>query len=165
MAEEVKKEDEVIKDAAVEVVDPIAEKDAKIAKLEEDLSNYKAVALKRLGKLPGDAEFLAGNDDDKKELSVAEQIKIALLEKEVELEKRAKDEEVKKIVRENSELKLALKNRPQSSIGGEGSATLESKDNVFSTQQIAELTNKAKQLGFDPVKFIERAKNNLKAQK
>lgn len=162
--EEGKKEGEVIVETTVEVVDPIAEKDAKIAKLEEDLSNYKAVALKRLGKLPGDAEFLAGNDEDKKELSVAEQIKIALLEKEVELEKRAKDDEVKKIVRENSELKLALKNRPQGSIGGSGSGSVESKDNVFSNEQITALTNKAKALGVDPVKFIEKAKLNLKAR-
>ena len=54
--------------AEVEV--PVVEKDAltlaqeQIVKVTEERDNYKAVALKRLGKLPGDAEFL---DKDGKE--------------------------------------------------------------------------------------------------
>ena len=146
----------------VVVTDPIAEKDKEIAKLKEDRDNYKAVALKRLGKLPGDAEFLAGTDKDKKELSVAEQIKIALLDKEIELNERAKDEEIKKIVRENGELKIALKNRPGDSIGsGSGNSGVEVKDNVFSAEQIIALKSRATKLGLDPDKFIENAKKNL----
>src|SRR5574343_618290 len=115
--------------------DPIAERDAKIAKLEEERDNYKAVALKRLGKLPGDAEFLADGDEEKKELPVSEQVRLALLDKEIEAEKKAKDDDFKRIVRENSELKLALKNRPETSLGGDNSSGGEVKDNVFSESQ------------------------------
>jgi hypothetical protein len=141
------KEGEASKGETVEV-DQLALRDEKISKLEEERDNYKAVALKRLGKLPGDAEFLGG--DDGKEMSVAEQIRIALLDKEIESEKKAKDEETKRLVRENSELKLALKNRPN-----------QSKDNVFSAAQLEDLRQRAIRLKADPEKFIENAKKNL----
>lgn len=144
----------------VEVIDPLAEKDAKIAKLTEDYENIKKVALKRLGKLPGDADFLGDA-----ELTVAEQVRQALLEKEIELEKKAKDDETLKILRENSELKLALKNRPAQSIGGGDGATVEVKDNVLTDSQITTLTAKAKSLGADPAKFIENFKKTLSAHK
>lgn len=142
-------------------VDMVAEKDAKIAKLSEDLENYKAVALKRLGKLPGDADFMAGGDKDKEELSVAEQIKIALLEKEIESEKLAKDKEVNNLKNKVSELTLALKNRPESSLGGDSGSVVEVKDNVLTVGQIEELKTRAKRIGVDPDKFIESAKKNL----
>lgn len=150
---------------ALEEVDMIAEKDAKIAKLSEDLENYKAVALKRLGKLPGDADFLAGGDDDKKELSVGEQIKIALFEKEIESEKLAKDKEVNNLKNKVSELTLALKNRPESSLGGDSGSVVEVKDNVLTTGQIEELKKRATRLGVDPDKFVESAKKNLAAHR
>lgn len=163
MEEEKKKEGEVIETTTVEV-DPIAEKDAKILKLEEERDNYKAVALKRLGKLPGDAEFLAGEDGNK-EMSVAEQIKLALLDKEIESEKKAKDDETKRLVRENSELKLALKNRPNQSIGSDsGNGGVVVKDNILTETQIAALTAKAISLKADPAKFIENFKKTLQAK-
>jgi hypothetical protein len=140
----------------------IAEKDNKIKKLEEERDNYKAVALKRLGKLEGDADFMAGTNDSG-EMSVAEQVRLALLDREIEIERKAKDDEMKRVLRENSELKLALKNRPDVSMdGGEGSGGAgEVKDNVFSVSQIAEMEKRAKRLNIDPVKYIENAKKNL----
>lgn len=145
------------KDAAgTAAIEADAAKDAKILKLEEDLQNYKNVAMKRLGKLEGDADFMGDS-----ELSVAEQVKIALLNREIELEKKASDEERKKLVRENAELKLALKNRPGNSIGGDSGSTVETKDNVLGSDQIAKLTEKAKRLKADPEKFIENFKKIL----
>lgn len=146
----------------VVVIDPLKEKDEKIAKLTEDLENYKKVALKRLGKLPGDADFL---DTDGTGLSVAEQVRIELLNREIDAEKKAKDDDTRKILKENSELKLALKNRPGSSIGSEGGSVVEVKDNVFSPEQIAALKQTAVRLKADPDKFIETAKRNFLARK
>lgn len=159
--EEKKVGEEAIVTTTVEVVDPIAEKDALIAKLTEEKDNYKAVALKRLGKLPGDVDFMGDS-----ELSVAEQIKLALLDKEIESQNKLKEEETKKILRENAELKLALKNRPEGSIGGGASSSAaEVKDNVFSNEQLVELTNRAIRLKVDPEKFIANAKKNLANRK
>lgn len=129
-------------------------------KAEEERDNYKAVALKRLGKLPGDAEFL--DKDGNGELSVAEQVRLALLDREVE---KARAEEVvarEKLIKENNELRLALKNRPGSSIGGNGGgSSVETKDNIFSEAQLQALRAKAQRLKADPEKFIQQAKDNL----
>lgn len=144
--------DKVIADA----IEADAAKDAKIIKLEEDLKNYKNVAMKRLGKLEGDADFMGDS-----ELSVAEQIKIALLEREIEAEKKADDEEKKKLVRENAELKLALKNRPGNSIGGDSTSSVDVKDNVLTQAQIVDLTAKANRLKANPEKFIADFKQKL----
>ncbi len=132
----------------------------KLAKAEEERDNYKEVALKRLGKLPGDAAFL--DKEGNGELSVAEQVRIALLDREVEKNNEARKEAEAKLIKENNELRLALKNRPGSSIGNSGGgSSVETKDNVFSEQQLEVLRAKAKRLGADPEKFIEKAKENL----
>lgn len=145
------------KDAAIaEAIDADAAKDAKIAKLEENLNNYRKVAMQRLGKLDGDAGFMGDS-----ELTVAEQIKIALLDKEIESERKVREDENKKLIRENAELKLALKNRPQGSIGGDSTTTVAVKDNVLTDAQIADLTAKANRLKADPEKFIENFKKTL----
>lgn len=145
------------KDAAIAAaIEADAAKDAKIKKLEDEVHNYRTVAMKRLGKLDGDADFMGDS-----ELSVAEQIKIALLDREIESEKKANDDEKKQLVRENAELKLALKNRPGNSIGGDSTTTVEVKDNVLSPEQITILTEKAKRLKTDPEKFINEFKQTL----
>lgn len=141
-------------------VNPIDELQAKLKKTEEERDNYKKVALVRKGKLPGDADFFS--EENQAELSVAEQVRIALLDREAEQIKQQEKTEVTKLVRENSELKLALKNRPNSSMGGGGSgSSVEVKDGVFSQAQLDDLTKRAERLKTDPVKFIENAKKNL----
>jgi len=160
--------DDTKKDAVVEPVvapepvveDPIAAKDAEIARITEERDNYKTVALKRLGKLPGDADFL--DKDGSGELSVAEQVRLALLDKEIEAVQKAKAEETARIVKENAELRLALKNRPGESMGGGGGESLAVKDNVLSESQIAVLKQKAERLKVKDVDaFIETAKQNI----
>ena len=138
---------------------PLKKLEEENAKLKEDRDNYKAVALKRLGKLPGDADFL---DKDGNGLTVAEQVRLELLNREIDANTKAKEDETKRLIKENSELRLAVKNRPGGSIGGEGGSIVEVKDNVFTADQIAELTKKALLLKADPAKFIEKAKLNLK---
>lgn len=145
------------KDAEVaSAIEADAAKDAEIAKLKEEKENYRKVALKRLGKLEGDADFMGDG-----ELSVAEQVRIALLDREIELQEKAKDDENKKLVKEVAELRLALKNRPQNSIGDGSGSIVDTKDNVLSAIQIADLTAKAKRLKADPEKFIENFKKTL----
>ena len=156
--------DEKKTDAVVEPVveiDPIAKLQEENASLIEERDNYKNVALKRLGKLPGDAEFLAG-DSGNDQLSVAEQIRLALLDKEIASNKKAQEDETKRILKENSELRLALKNRPGASVAsGDSGSSTEVKDNVFSDAQIKDMTARAKRLNADPEKFIANAKANL----
>lgn len=142
--------------------DLLALKDAEIAKLTEDRDNYKNVALKRLGKLPGDADFAAGTDGT--ELSVAEQVRIALMDNEINKAQTDKQREMDRVVKENSELRLALRNRPGEGPGSSGGSTVETKDNVFSPAQIETLRARAERLKADPEKFIEAAKKNLAAK-
>jgi len=134
----------------------------KLAQAEADRDNYKTVALKRLGKLPGDAEFLAKEGEDG-ELSVEERVRIALLDREVEGAKQAEKIATDKLLKENSELRLALKNQPGSGQGGSGSsAGPEVKDNVFSEAQIVELRKRAERLKVPDVEaFIAKAKENI----
>lgn len=146
--------------AAKTAEDAVASKDQEIAKLREERDNYKNVALKRLGKLPGDAEFIGGADE-KTGLTVEEQVKATLLEREIARAEAEKDAEAKRLARENAELKLALKNRPGGAIGGDNGSSTEVKDNVFSAAQIEALTAKAKRLNADPANFIAKAKENL----
>lgn len=139
---------------------PLTKLQERLAKAEEDRDNYKAVALKRLGKLPGDDDFASRGESA--ELSVAEQVRIALLDREVEEVRKAEKAENARLIRENSELRLAIKNRPGSSgIGGDSGSSSTVKDNTFSEAQIAALTAKALRLKADPVKFIQNAKDNL----
>ncbi len=150
--------EEVVVEPIVEI-DPIVAKDAEIAKLTEERDNYKTVALKRLGKLPGDANFVAG---EQTELSVEETVRIALLDKEIEKARKEKETETARIVKENAELRLALKNRPSGSIGGGSGETLEVKDNILSESQIVAIRAKGERLKVkDLDAFVEKAKQNI----
>ena len=131
-----------------------------LAKAQEDRDNYKKVALARKGKLANDSEFFAEGSET--ELSVAEQVRLALLESDVEKKqaeaKRAQD----KLIKENQELRLALKNQPSSTAGGSGSgSTATVKDNFFSETQLVQLRERAKRNNIDPEKYIASAKANL----
>lgn len=134
-----------------------------LAKAETERDNYKTVALKRLGKLPADAEFL--DKEGTGELSVEEQVRLTLLEKEVEVAAKAKEAATEKILRENSELRLALKNQPSSGLSGGSEAGPEVKDNVLSEAQMADLRKRAERLKADPEAFIAKAKENLLARR
>lgn len=149
---------EINEEVVVEpVIDPIAEKEAEIAKLTAERDNYKAVALARKGKLPADSELL-GEDFD---VFLDEKIKTVLADKEISRAEREKEEQYQKTLRENAELKLSLKNRPTNGLGGGAGSDLEVKDNVFSPEQLTDLRKRAERLKADPEKFIENAKKNF----
>ncbi len=138
--------------------------EAENAKLREERDNYKEVALKRLGKLPADSEFLGDSGADISSL-IEEKVKIALIDKEIARKELEKELEIKRITKENAELRLAIKNRPEGSIGGDSGGSIEVKDNVFTSEQIAVLKKRALSLKADPDKFVENAKKNLLARK
>ncbi len=143
------------------VIDPITAKDGEIAKLKEERDNYKEVALKRLGKLPADSKFL-GEEGKEIESIIEEKVKASLLDKEIARKEQEKQSEITRLAKENSELRLALKNRPSAGIGGGGGENLEVKDNVFSEQQLSDLKKRAERLKVKDVNaFIEKAKQNL----
>ncbi len=149
--------------AAEAANDPLIKLQEENARLIEERDNYKNVALKRLGKLPGDAAFL--DKDGEGELSVAEQVRIELLNREIDKNKEAEKAEVDRIRKENAELRLAVKNRPGSSTIGSGSgSSTEVKDNVFSEAQLAALRVKALRLKADPEAFIAKAKENISSR-
>ena len=131
-----------------------------LAKAQEDRDNYKKVALARKGKLANDDQFFAEGSET--ELTVAEQVRLALLESDVEKKqaeaKRAQD----KLIKENSELRIALKNQPSSTAGGSGSgSTTTVKDNFFSEAQLVALRERAAKNNIDPEKYIAGVKQNL----
>ena len=141
------------------VIDPLAAKDEEIAKLTEERDNYKTVALKRLGKLPGDADFMEeGNTTG---LTVEEQVKKALVEREIARAEQEKEAIAKQALKENAELRLALKNRPQTGLGSDSGGSQEVKDNVFSIAQLEAMKQRATRLKIDPQVYIENAKKNL----
>jgi hypothetical protein len=147
-------------------IDPIAEKDKEIAKISEERDNYKRVALKRLGKLPGDEGFIKGADESTG-LTVEEMVQKALLDNEYARLTSEKDEVARKLLKENSELRLALKNRPETSIGGgdAGAPVVATKDNVLTPEQEADIRKRAEIVGADPEKVLETAKKNLAAKR
>lgn len=157
--EDIKKDEVVVEDEVV-VIDELTQRDEEIAKLKDELNNYKNVALKRLGKLPGDVDFIE-EDSSKTGLTIEEIVKRTLLDREITKKEQEKEQEMRRIIRENTELKLSLKNKPGNGVGsdsGQGNAV---KDNTFSQVQLDSLNARAKLLKLDPVKFIEKTKINL----
>lgn len=138
--------------------DPLAERDAEIAKLREERDNYKAAALQRRGKFPADSEVL-GEDF---ESFMEDKIKSVLADKEITKREQEKADEIRRITRENAELKLALKNSPGSSIGGDSGSSSNVKDNDFSPAQLEALKTRALRVKADPEKFIQAARDNLR---
>lgn len=158
-----KEAEEAAKQAAIDAAEKAeTDKDAEIAQLKKDRDNYRTVALKRLGKLPGDADFL-DTADEKTGLTVEEQVRKTLLDNEIARKETERQEENRRLAKENAELKLALKNRPDGAIGngsgGNSPATV--KDPVFTEGQLADLRRRAERLKADPEKFIEQAKKNF----
>ena len=141
------------------VIDPLKAKDDEIAKLREERDNYKNVALARKGKLSADDDFFKKEGVEE---FIEDRVKTILADKELNKAQIERDNELRRIVKENNELRLAIKNRPGSSIGGEtGGGSVEVKDNVFSAEQLRALEEKAKRLKADPQKFIDNAKRNF----
>lgn len=137
----------------------LAEKDAELAKVQQEKENYKKGLLKAKGKLPED--YQTDNDDSETmEAVIDRKVQEKFLNtKEAQLQAE-KEMALKAVLKRNKELELALKNRGQISFAtGEGSNQDKpegKKDNYFSNDQIAALRAK----GYDDKK-IETLKVNM----
>ena len=137
----------------------IAEKDAKLAKVQQEKENYRKGMLKAKGKLPAEDE----TDDVPPENWREEARRIAreeyLTTQEAQLQAE-RDDAFKAVIKRNKELTVALKNRGSisaTSAQGSNQDKPEFKtDSFFSPEQIQQF--KAK--GWDDKK-IERAKQNM----
>lgn len=160
MADEQEGAVSITAEVTTEEVDVLTEKDEEIARLRKERDNYKAAALSRKGKLPADNEFF-GEDFDE---FVDSKVKSVLADQEIARREREKEDEIRRIKRENAELRLAAQNRPGATTGGDSGSSVEVKDNTFTEEQLAHLRRTAERLKADPEKFIENAKKNLKSR-
>lgn len=137
----------------------LAEKDAEIAKVEQEKNNYRKGLLKAKGKIPEDYQSDADDseDQDTRTRRIVEETLLSTKEAQIRAEK---DQVTKAAFKRIKELETALKNRGQiTSSSGEGSNQEKpegKKDNYFSNDQIAYFKSK----GWDDKK-IESVKKNM----
>ncbi len=139
----------------------LAEKDAELAKVQQEKENYRKGLLKAKGKLPEEHQSDA---DDPEELEALIDRKVSeklLNTKEAQLQAE-KDQALKAVLKRIKELEIALKNRTDvTSVSANGSNQEKpegKRDNFFSNEQMASL--KAK--GYSDAK-IEDLKKNMQS--
>ena len=137
----------------------LAQKDAEIAKIATERDNYRKGLLKAKGKIPAEEELDSSTPEGLDALIDRKVTERMLATKEAQLHAE-KDDIIKKTLKRNKELELALKNRTGiTSTSGQGSNQEKPEgkaDNFFSNEQLASL--KAK--GYSDKK-IEALKKNL----
>lgn len=135
----------------------LAEANERITKLADERDNYKRGLLKAKGKL--DEEDLDPSREADIEKMVDAKVKAALLETQYTAAQKERDELLSKIVKENKELRLAIKNKPGggTSSGG-GSSGPKVSDNILSEEQERELRTVR---GWDDKK-VDAYKKNLR---
>ncbi len=137
----------------------LAEKDAEIAKVQQEKDNYRKGLLKAKGKIPEDYQSDADGSEDMETLIDRKVQEKFLSTKESQIQAE-KDAIQKASLKRIKELETALKNRGQiTSSSGEGSNQDKpegKKDNYFSNEQI----NALKAKGYDDKK-IEILKKNM----
>lgn len=139
----------------------IAQKDAEIAKIREERENYKKGMLVAKGKLPDDG---SADDDETAEERTRRIVQEELLtSKEAQLLAERKDAE-SKLMKENAELRLALKNQNVSTSSGsstaretEGATEQTPASKFFSEAQLADL----KKRGLDPDVVMKNLNKSL----
>jgi hypothetical protein len=122
-----------------------------LTQAESDRDNYRKGLLKAKGKLPD--EQSDEGDDDKMRRIVAEE----LAKTQVFQLQAKKDEIVKKALKENKELKVALKNRTQIANNAGGASQAEAEVKVESLPK--DLLEYAKKRNLDPAKLAANMKN------
>ena len=139
----------------------LAEKEKEIAKISTERDNYRKGLLKAKGKLPEEHQSDADEPEEQEALMRRIVREEMLTTREAQLQAE-KDDIIKKTLKRNKELELALKNRTGvTSTSGQGSNQEKPEgklDNTFSNDQLANL--KAK--GWSDEK-IEKFKKNLKS--
>lgn len=136
----------------------LADKDAKIAKVQEEKENYRKGMLKAKGKLPEEDETPPENWREEAR-RIAREEYLSTQEAQLQAER---DDTLKAVIKQNKELIVTLKNRGQissNSAAGSNEDKPEVKaDSYFSNEQLRSL--KAK--GWSDKKIEEAKKNMLK---
>lgn len=128
-----------------------------LTRVEKEKENYKRAALKAKGKLPQDLPEEEEGTTDLETLIEKKVEEKLILSRESQIRKQ-QEELIKKALKENKELKLALQAKSQvSNVSvGSGGSTMEVSDGVLSKAQIESL--KAQKWPDDK---IQRLKENL----
>lgn len=131
-----------------------------LARVEKEKENYKRAALKAKGKLPQPSSYEEEEEPSDLEALIEKKVEEKLiLSRETQI-RRQQEELIKKALKENKELKLALQAKSQisnTSIGASGSSSSPApSDGVLTKEQIQLF----KQQGWDDTK-IQRLKDNL----
>lgn len=153
---------EVTKNSEVDYSALLIEKDTELAKVREERDNYRKGLLIAKGKLSDDTQVDSETDEERMRRIVQEEL---LGTKEAQLLAERKEAE-QALMKENAELRLALKNQNTSTSGGSSTARGEeqkvvttSAEKFFSEAQLAELKKK----GLDPEKVMANMKKALSA--
>lgn len=142
----------------------LAEKEAELAKVQEEKENYRKGLLKAKGKMPVE-EYPVDNLDETEEERISRIVDQRLLQTKESQLQAEKDAALAAVLKRNKELEIALRNRQQitASSGGSNSDKPETpikNDNFFSPEQISALRAK----GYDDKKIEALKVNARKAQ-
>lgn len=135
-----------------DLVGQLALKEKELEKVRSERDNYKTGLLKAKGKIAGDEEI----DNIELMRQIAKEESLTILEERLTADRQAI---INKALKENAELKLALKNKngtPPASIGVH-SESQNVQDGIVTPEQVASL----KARGWDDAKF-EAYKKNLR---
>lgn len=136
-------------------------KDERIQKLQQERDNYRNMGLKYKKAAEIDGEV---TPDEDKFRQIAQQVaQETLLGSEIARANAEKDDFIRKMAKENAELRATVANKAQISNMPGGAS--QPNDNVtvekLAPDQKAELEAKARELGVDPVKFVKQAVEHL----
>jgi len=139
----------------------LREKDERIAKLASDRDNYRTGMLKYKKSRPDD-ELDESNEDKMRQI-----IREELLNTDLAKTQAEKEAIIQKMAKELKEAKTAISNKSQMPTipGGSSQPQDEITIEKISDQQKADLTERAKQAGVDPKKFVDSFLKNLEKNK
>lgn len=137
-------------------------RDEKIAQLQRDRDNYRTGMLKY--KKQAEPEEEPKPDQEERFRQIARE---ELITSELARANSEKDEFIKRIAKENTELRTAVANKSQISNMPGGASQPNDKFTVekLTSEQKAQLEEQARILGVDPTKFIQKAVENLEKVK
>ena len=156
-AEELKQGQDAPTDTEVE----LAAVKVKLIETEKERDNYKTGLLKEKGKITED-DFINDENRETVDAVIDKKVKIALLDNQIIQDRQKEQELISKIVKENKELRVALKSKSQPTGASRGSGSEEEGKNkeFFTEEQKAEIFKKFPNIAKNP-KGLETLKANI----
>jgi len=157
-AEELKNSQDAPTDTEVE----LAALKIKLSDTEKERDNYKTGLLKERGKITED-DFINDENRETVDAVIDKKVKIALLDNQIVQDRQKEQELMNKIIKENRELKVALKSKAQPINASQGSGSEDrnnDKKEFFTEELKAEIFKKFPNLAKNP-KGLETLKANI----